>query len=365
MGKRKHKDKKSHRSKKRRREKRYYLSDSSSSSSEDEYYDAEQYRYPEINNTPDYEDIVSIPGSEKSIEASAKNDDNIGEKNLSVAPSADVTYNEGTTLDNNLPSTSAEAPALPTEILEALGDPKGKEEVLGPKIQEEIASRWGRVLVDGLSKDRKQEILASSLIPDNFRLAKAPLLNPEVIPALSDSSKNRDKIVERLQNQLGLGISKLTYLATDVIEGNVEKLDILKKISEASQILLDLHNEQTKARRRMVITSLDKKFVGMIADAKRDTYLFGANLGEKIKASKTAEMSGLQIKRKDTSNTRTHPQQGNWRGPPRAQAQRGYRQGGQRNRYPTQSNRRPPQSASAVDRQPRGPAKQTPKSTKT
>lgn len=44
----------------------------------------------------------------------------------------------------------------------------------------------------------------------------------------------------------------------------------------------------------------------------RNNYLFGANLGEKIKANKTAEKSGLQIKRSDASATssRKHPKVG-------------------------------------------------------
>lgn len=256
----------------------------------------------------------------------------------------------------SVPGPSIETVALTSDILEALGDPKAKEEVFGPKIPEEISKRWGRILLDGLSKEVKQNMSEKFLVPDNFRLAKAPILNPEIVPVLSESARHRDKLLEKSQNQLGLGISELTNLASAVIQGDLNKIDILKKVSEISQIFLDLHYEDTKRRRKLITSSLDKKFLNMITDVKRDKYLFGNDLGEKIKASKTAERSGLQIKRNDgiASTSRKYPAQGNWRGPPRTHAPRPHRQGGPKSRYPPQQNRRFPP---APDRQPRTAAK--------
>lgn len=281
----------------------------------------------------------------------------------SVVPTPPTTSTNEQNVDP-VPSTSAELPALPAEILEAIGDPKGKEEVFGPKIPDEIAKRWGRVLIDGVTKEQKQEMLEKVLVPDNFRLAKAPLLNPEIIPVLSEPAKNRDKLLEKSQNQLGLGISGLTNLASKIIEGQMDKIQILKNLSDVSQIFLDLHYEDTKRRRKLITSSLDKKFLHMITDVKRNTLLFGDNLGDKIKASKTAERSGLQIKRIDAPapTFRRYPQQGNWRGPPRGQAHRTFRQGGQKNRYPSQYNRRPPPVPQ--DRQPRAPLKSNPRTPK-
>lgn len=262
-----------------------------------------------------------------------------------------------------IPGSNVEAPGLPADILEALGDPKGKEEIYGPKIPEEIAERWGRVLVDGLTKEHKQQLAEKHLVPDNFRLAKAPLLNPEIVPVLNDGARNRDKLMEKSQNQLGLGISELTNLASCVIREDLNKVELLKKISDISQIFLDLHYEDTKRRRKLITASLDKKFLHMISDIKRDTYLFGTNLGDKIKASKTAERSGLQIKRSDPapSTSKRYQQQGNWRGPPRVQAQRTHKQGGPRTRYGSQHFQPSRRFPTAVDR----PTKTATKITKT
>lgn len=254
-----------------------------------------------------------------------------------------------TTTVNAEPTIEPASESLPADILAAIGNPKRKEEVFGPKVPEEIAKRWGGILVDGLTKEDKQELQDKMHIPENFRMIKSPLLNPEISAVLGDSVRNRDKLLEKSQNHLGMGIAGLTNLASTLAAGNMDRLDIIKKVSEINMIFLDLHFEHTKTRRKLVMSSLDKKFTSTVSNAKRDTFLFGADLGEKIKALKTAEKSGLQIKRSDgpstSNNSKRFPShsQGNWKGPPRQQTAKTHRQGGQRSRYqPAPQPRRPP-----------------------
>lgn len=243
-------------------------------------------------------------------------------------------------------------PPIPADFLDVLGDSKIREVPLGPKIPEEVSKRWGGILMDGLNRDHKKELLSTTLIPENFQLLKAPLLNQEIASVMIDSSKNRDKRLERAQNHLGVGIAGLTSLISSLMEGKeVDKLEMVKKLSEVGQILLDLHHENTVNRRMLITPSLDKKFLQMTQDVKRDTYLFGANLGEKIKAVKAAEKSGLQIKNMNNigpqaSGSKKFPnQQGNWKGPPRQQGQRVVRQGGSKQRIPSLPPKRTNQTA--------------------
>uniref|UniRef100_A0A2A4K087 Uncharacterized protein n=1 Tax=Heliothis virescens TaxID=7102 RepID=A0A2A4K087_HELVI len=247
----------------------------------------------------------------------------------------------------------ADSELLPPEILEALGDSTGKEEILGPAINEEISKRWGRILVEGMTKEMKEVTLKTTLTPENFTLSKAPKLNLEMSAIISDSIKHRDKLLEKAQNQLGLGIAGLSNLASSLIKEDQPKLVILKKLSEVSKIFLDLHYENSQHRRKLITSALDKKFTATINDLKRDSFLFGMDLGEKIKATKMAEKSGLQIKRNNFSVPSTSRQQGNWRGPPRFQSTKGTKPGGQKPRYtsnqgqPTQQGRRQPASSRA------------------
>ncbi|XP_063387609.1 uncharacterized protein LOC134673541 [Cydia fagiglandana] len=263
-------------------------------------------------------------------------------------------------------NVTPEAPSmeLPANILEALGGSKEKEEVFGPNVPEEIAKRWGRIAVEGLGKEEKEELTEKFLIPENFKLLKAPKLNAEIAAVMSESSKQRDKRMEKAQNQLGLAIAGLSKLTGSLISENLEKLAIIKQIADVSQLLADLHSENTTSRRKIILPSLDKKFTNMMQDVKRDSYLFGENLGEKIKASKSAEKSGLQIKRSYTSNVpptskKYTSRQGNWRGPPRQQGSRTNKPGGYRPRAPPQHPRRTtsekyqPSSSKRDSRQPR------------
>lgn len=214
---------------------------------------------------------------------------------------------------------------IPIEILEMLGEAKKLDPALGMKIPDELAERWGKILLDGLAKEQKEALRGKMLVPENFTLARAPLLNPEVASVLSDSAKNRDKHLESAQNQLGTGIAGLVNMTKDLIlTDSFEKMDILRKISEISQILLDLHYEETVNRRKLIVPLLDKNFWNIIKGVKRDNLLFGTKLGENIKTSKDIEKSSQQIKKlipsNPVANRRTGFQVRNARGPVRKAA---------------------------------------------
>ncbi|XP_053613133.1 uncharacterized protein LOC128676804 [Plodia interpunctella] len=188
--------------------------------------------------------------------------------------------------------------SVPEEIMQILGEAKKTEEIFGKKIPQGVSEKLGKILVEGLAKEQKEILLTQKLIiPENFQLVKAPKLNPEVASVLTDPAKNRDKRLEKLQNQLGLGIAGLVNLTTELINKEVDKMAIIKKISEVNQILLDLHYEETLGRRRLIIPMLDNKFINIIQSVKRDQFLFGDNLGDNIKTSKSIEKSSLQIKK--------------------------------------------------------------------
>lgn len=202
-----------------------------------------------------------------------------------------------------------------------LGEAKKLNPTLGEKIPNEVAERWEKILVDGLAKEQKDTLKETILVAENFTMVRAPKLNPEVGSILSDSAKNRDRNLETAQNQLGIGIAGLANLTRDLIQSqSVDKIDVLKRVTQISQILLDLHYEESLNRRKLILPLLDKKFWTVIKGVKRDEYLFGDKLGESIKNSKDIEKSSLQIKKQTQNNTlgnrRTNFQTGNMRGPP-------------------------------------------------
>lgn len=266
----------------------------------------------------DREDVISPEPEQIQCDQGIKSVINTVPQDNITQPSPEV--QEQSTSDSN--KAIGAAADIPNEILELLGEAKKLDPELGTKIPEEVAERWGKILLDGLAKDQKETLKGKMLVPENFTLARAPKLNPEVASVLSDSAKNRDKHLEAAQNQLGTGIAGLVNLTKDLIQAqSVDKMDILKRISEVSQILLDLHHEETNNRRKLIVPLLDKNFWNIIKGVKRDDLLFGTKLGENIKTSKDIEKSSQQIKKpvlpNTTGNRRTGFQQGNARGPPR------------------------------------------------
>lgn len=242
---------------------------------------------------------------------------------------------------------------LDVEFLSALGDSTPDTPTYGEKIHETLAQRWLPILRRGIPKEAKESLLKEQKIPENCKLLRAPVLNPEISAALIESTRNRDKKIETQQQQLGLGITAVSRAMNVLVTGGEDKqtkVQAVKIMSDACRILLDLHYVETRSRINLIIPALDKSFTTLIQDMERDESLFGNKLAEKIKASKTIEKQGLQIKKgtgaqkapvsstsQPASTTRTR-YQGNWTAPSRYQpsSNRGGRGGAQRTPSATQ-----------------------------
>ncbi|KAL4718551.1 hypothetical protein ACJJTC_003394 [Scirpophaga incertulas] len=116
-----------------------------------------------------------------------------------------------------IPDVIENVPTVPAEILLALGEAKKSEEGIGKKTPVEISERLGKILIEGLTKEQKEALLTKILIPENFQMARAPKLNAEVAAVLTESAKNRDKRLQKSQNQLGT-VSKIIEKAGQQIK---------------------------------------------------------------------------------------------------------------------------------------------------
>ncbi|XP_013172812.1 PREDICTED: uncharacterized protein LOC106121639 [Papilio xuthus] len=268
-----------------------------------------------------------------------------------------------------LPDTRGESgdPQLDPDILEALGESTSDISEFGEKIHESLAKLWLPLLVKGLPRDKKDNLLKDYLIPDNCRLLQAPKLNAEISAAVADSVRNRDKILVAHQQQLGSGITAANRALNILLSGEDKKASI-NHLSNACRILSDLHATNTNSRIKLITPNLDKNFIHIIQDSVRDETLFGNNLSDKIKAAKAIERQGLQIKKsisrssgpQTTSNRSSNS--GNWSGPPRYSSIRGNRGGKKaisqnRRVYPSSTQQQSASKPAAAIR-PRAPAPQ-------
>lgn len=249
---------------------------------------------------------------------------------------------------------AAEHEELDPEIIQALGETTEEAPKFGAKILDNLARLWTPILRTGLSKESKDTLLKKYLIPENCPLLLPPALNPEISAAISEPSRARDKRVESIQQQLGLGVTAINRALVLLFNGDNNKLEAIKVLSDSCRILCDLHHVETVARKKFITTGLDKSFKTMVQGVNRDEMLFGSKLSEQIKASKVIEKQGLQIKRavpapkplssfvpQPSTSSRTRPQ-GNWSAPPRYPSNRGGRGGSRKPNTAGGSYRRGP-----------------------
>lgn len=252
-------------------------------------------------------------------------------------------------------SDDSSFPPLDPEVLSALGEATEQGPTWGDEVHNNLSQLWQPLLKKGMTKENKDKILKQYLIPSNCTLLQAPKLNIEISAAIVEMIRLRDKKVETNQQQLGLGITAISRAMTSLLTTD-NKIEAIKTLSDGCRILCDLHHVQSQARIKMITPGLAKPFLNVIQDSERDETLFGSSLPDKIKASKTIEKQGLQIK-KTAPPARPSPAaaqsatparqqfQGNWTGPPRYSSNRGGR-GGQR-KFPSSTRRNTSTTATA------------------
>lgn len=229
------------------------------------------------------------------------------------------------------PEVVADVP-LDKNILNILGDEPAKEDSFSARIHSDIAVRWSEILLNGLKDDTSKDILKLYDVPENLKLALPPLLNPEIKAAVNESFIKRDGILNDKQKYLACVISCLATLMSNMLNdkaliSNNETSTTLKQLSDAGRLLCHLHSSETNTRKQFLMSSLSKDVKDNIKDLKRDQWLFGAELSEKLRSLKAISKTGAEMKatphmvkpkvpfrnrQPEASTSRAL----NWRGPP-------------------------------------------------
>lgn len=239
------------------------------------------------------------------------------------------------TLDALIPDQQPESVAdvpLDENILNILGDEPAKEESFSTSIHNDIAVRWSEIFLNGLKEDTRKEILKSYDAPENLKLALPPILNPEIKAAVNESFIKRDGILFDKQKYLGCVISCLANLMSNMLHEKAvtntnQATTTLKQLSDAGRLLCHLHNSETNTRKQFLMSGLSKNVKDNIKDQKRDQWLFGAELTEKLRSMKAISKTGAEMKAttpmvKPKAPPRNRQPEAstsralNWRGPP-------------------------------------------------
>lgn len=227
------------------------------------------------------------------------------------------------------------------EMLKALGEFEAESVDWGEDLHDDIAKRFQHILLNGLKKESKEELLKKYLFPKNVQYSKGPTLNPEIFTMLTEASRNRDKRLLIKQDQLGKALTGVGMAMTTLLRKNPDLSEVIRILNDAGKLLADSHYTETDTRRALVIPLVDKSLIEPFKDRKRDSLLFGEKLGELVKNSQGIKRAGQYIQATAPNNNGASL---NWKGPssrPRQYKGNQSRGGGQRYHY-TSRRRAPP-----------------------
>lgn len=197
-------------------------------------------------------------------------------------------------------------PDLDPNVLQILGDDPTTLNAHGDDINKHVAPRWQHILLNGLTKEVKAEMLTQYLIPGNCSNLKAPKLNPEMKAALSEINLKKDTFHENKQNQLSSCLTALGKVLDKALALNLNQ-DIIKPLSDAGRLLCDYHYRESQSRRFTILNSLNKDTRDAVKDTKIDEYLFGSELAEHLKSAKAISKSGSEMRTAPTPRPQFKP----------------------------------------------------------
>lgn len=220
---------------------------------------------------------------------------------------------------------------LDNDILSALGETTSGEKPYGEKIHDQIFGTIKNILVEGLPKQNKDKLLESFLIPSNCKLLDAPKLNTELLGVLNDQAKTRDKLLQERQQEMGLAIGNICHVLDKLSKKEMDKITIIKNLSEVARVLSIQHFQYTEIRRKLITPFLDKNLSESLKENKRDLHLY-TNLDDSVKSfsaikrtsnvlkpktqPKSSQPKNLQAFPRRPTPNQPHPTRGRARGRP-------------------------------------------------
>ncbi|CAH0545756.1 unnamed protein product [Brassicogethes aeneus] len=211
--------------------------------------------------------------------------------------------------------TGASATADITPDLLALLGESTEEIQIGKPLHPFLVERWRRILQNGLSKEKREELRKRHPRPENFNVLVAPKLNTEVEPLLATNNKTKDAVLRASQTGattlvtiLGKTLTELLAVRDDP-ETTVLPIDnLINYISEAAHISCDIFYGMSSARKRTLaqaqVTPVAKN---LILEAVSDEFLLGIDFTEKWKKAKESEKAANEMLKKPQGKPATKP----------------------------------------------------------
>ncbi|XP_050295835.1 uncharacterized protein LOC126735771 [Anthonomus grandis grandis] len=244
-----------------------------------------------LNTAPD---VSPPPGSQW-------DDDAISLHDRSIVTSVKESDNDASNVFDELPET----------VRKVLGVDLNSSKNGSYELHEAIKSVWIKNLLQGLSNESRDQLLERHKIPKNCSILSPPKINPEINPILSQPYTKRDECHTNYQNLASKGASALgkclTYVLDEIKKNPESPLSsiLLPDLVDAGNFFTEIFHEATSTRRSYISQILSKTVKEAVKDTVPGEYLFGPDLGEKIKALKNFEKSGNEMREFAFSNNKS------------------------------------------------------------
>lgn len=192
------------------------------------------------------------------------------------------------------------APELEDEILKILGEDPEQSDSTKSELHIAITSRWAKILTTGILEEERLKLKDKYPIPENLKLLNPPEVNPELLGTLQAHHKKRDSCYVDFQDQLAKGIAALGEALNLLLESKEDlpiqlKEKLLNPIWDSGRLLTNLFNGMTQVRRTLVAQVLTKQIKEVTDSTAPGEFLFGAELGEKIKQAKMLDKATKEL----------------------------------------------------------------------
>lgn len=145
--------------------------------------------------------------------------------------------------------------------------------------------------------EEKNTIINDYPIPKNCQALYPPKLNQIVGAAITDSSTRRDIKLSLNQTQIGAAVSAVGMAISSLLKDKKEEhKSIIKQLSDAGRLMADLFHNQSQCRRELLLFNLNKDLKETLEKAEVSSWLFGDNLEEEIRTTKTLQRTSEELK---------------------------------------------------------------------
>ncbi|VEN45632.1 unnamed protein product [Callosobruchus maculatus] len=191
------------------------------------------------------------------------------------------------------------------QFLSMLGENPNQPNRFGPNIHEELESRWTVYLREGLSAERRKDLLSKYLLPENCKALNPPQLNDEIRCLLPTHALKNDHFLSGLQEQLGAGMAILGSILSQKLNTPESELiltnEAVEKLAEAGQLFASVHQAVSSKRKFEINPFLDTDCRSAAVKACIDDYLFGSDFLTKVKTNREMKKAADEIKKPERS----------------------------------------------------------------